>query len=140
MRLSARIILIVTFALIALAGVLGFISIGELRRTSERHIEVYLSLVLEQYLDQHPRRLSSLLKQHRLDGVDSFVRSYQADAIEAAASSVLRLDARVPVVAMSTGEVLSPTGASSSMSELGVDVSAYVRGHIDAGSLDEGMI
>lgn len=130
MKLSVRIIAVVIAVLVILSVSLATISVGELRRASERHLEAYLALGLDQYLRQYPQRLAELLDQHGLGGIDSFVEAYQTEAVEAAAESELRMGARIGVVVLAGGEFL----------ESGASISAHVEEHMRTGELDTGRI
>ncbi|MDA3950654.1 MAG: hypothetical protein PF508_15725 [Spirochaeta sp.] len=130
MKLSLRIILVVIAVLVLLSAVLATISVDELRRSSERHLEAYLTLGLDQYVREYPQRLAELLEQHGLENIDSFVASYQTDAIQAATEAELEMGARIGLSAMSTGEFLAP----------GAGIATHVSDHIRSGNLDEGTI
>ena len=93
MRLSTKIILVTTVSLIVLAATRGTISVSDFLRTMDTHIEEYLELALEQYMDQYPRRLAGLLQLHGLEGVESFVEAYREEAENGAAGMVLGRDA-----------------------------------------------
>lgn len=130
MKLSLRIILVVIAVLVLLSAALAMISVAELRRASERHLEAYLTLGLDQYVREYPQRLASLLRQHGLENINSFVEAYQADAIQAATEADLEMDAGIGVVATSSGEFLAPR----------VGISTHVRDHMRNGNLEEGII
>jgi hypothetical protein len=106
MKLSTKIVLTATVSLVLLAAVVSIVSIRGVRRTAERYLEEYLSLGLEHYIQEYPKRLSDLLERNGLQEVDSFVDSYQQNALDGARLTLLGLGASIEVIDMDNRKVL----------------------------------
>ena len=140
MRFSTKVIFVAILSLVVLAAVLVVVSVVELRRSSERHMEAYLSLGLDYYVQEYPQRLYDLLQRHGLGGVPSFVRSYQEDAVKAVSSSVLQLGARIEVIRISDGQNLSPEASPNQLRMMGSLVVPHIQEHLKTRNLDENTI
>jgi two-component sensor histidine kinase len=117
--------------------VLTVVSIEELRQTSKRHMEAYLALGLEYYIQEHPQRLFDLLQRHGLEVVPSFVQSYQKDAADAASTSILQMGARIVIISMQDGQILSSTVDTSQPGVSGNVVGPHIQEHTEYQSMDE---
>jgi two-component sensor histidine kinase len=142
MKLSTKIVLTATVSLVLLAAVVSIVSIRGVRRTAERYLEEYLSLGLDHYIQEYPKRLSDLLERNGLQEVDSFVDSYQQNALEGARLTLLGLGASIEVIDMDNRKVLvSPSSERPGGS--GDDVLDTVRRHLERheeeGTSDDGF-